>query len=394
MPHFRDVTAEAGITFVRDSDPEKKYIVESMSGGVALLDFNNDGLLDIYFVNSLTVATALEPKSARSALYKNLGGLRFEDVALEAGVAFPGWGMGVCVADVDGDDWQDLYVTNIGRDTLFRNRGDGTFEDITDRAEIVADGWSAGCGFADYDRDGDLDLFVSRYVEFVLEELPEFGSGKFCTYRGIEVQCGPRGLPGTGDLLFRNNGDTRFEEVGTEAGVSDPNKYFGLGITWFDDNADGWPDLFVTNDSGPNFLYHNNQDGTFEDMAYPMGVAVSEDGGEQGCMGVAIGDYRNEGRFSLYVTNFSEEYNALYYNGDGYYTDQSFRSTTAPPTLPYVGWGTTFLDFDNDGWLDLMVVNGHVYPQLEIVPMGASAPYRQRKLFFRNRRDGTFEEIA
>jgi hypothetical protein len=391
---FRDVAQEAGITFRQSSAPEKKYILESMPGGLALLDFNNDDLLDIYFVDSLTVEGASDPKAARSALYKNLGQMRFVDVSEEAGVAFPGWGMGACTADIDGDDWQDLYVTTVGDDRLYRNRGDGTFEDITEKAGIVTGGWSTGCGFADYDRDGDLDLFVSRYVEVDLDKLPEFGKGKFCVFRGVEVQCGPRGLPGTGDLLFRNDGQGRFAEVGQEAGVSDPEEYFGLGVSWFDADADGWLDLFVANDAGPNFLYRNQRDGTFEEEAFPAGVAVSEDGSEQGCMGVAVGDYRNEGRFSLFVSNFSEEYNVLYRNGGDYFVDESFRSASASASLPFVGWGTTFFDYDNDGWLDLIVVNGHVYPQMANVKRGGSAGYKQRKLFYRNRRDGTFEEIG
>ncbi|HVS62699.1 MAG TPA: CRTAC1 family protein [Thermoanaerobaculia bacterium] len=391
---FRDLVREAGITFQRRSAPEKKYILESMSGGVALLDFNNDGLLDIYFPNSLTVATAGDPESAPSALYENLGGMEFVDVAREAGVAYPGWGMGACVADVDGDGWQDLYVTTVGRDRLYRNRGDGTFEDATEASGIVTDGWSTGCGFADYDRDGDLDLFVSRYVKVALDDLPEFGKGKFCLYRGVEVQCGPRGLPGSGDYLFRNDGAGRFEEVGEEAGVSDPDEYFGLGIAWIDDDRDGWPDLFVANDAGPNHFYRNQKDGTFQEEGFPLGVAVSENGAEQGCMGVAIGDYLNEGRLSLFVTNFSEEYNVFYRHQGDHFVDASFRSATAPPSLPYVGWGTAFLDYDNDGWLDLVVANGHVYPQMAAAKLGASAGYEQRKLFYRNRRDGTFEEIG
>jgi enediyne biosynthesis protein E4 len=391
---FRDITTEAGISFRLSSTPEKKYILESMSGGLALLDFNNDGLLDIYFVNALTVETAGDPKAAPSALYKNLGGMKFVDVAKEAGVAYPGWGMGVCVADVDGDDWQDLYVTTVGQDRLYRNRGDGTFEDLTAASGIVTEGWSAGCGFADYDRDGDLDLFVSRYVEVSLDDLPEFGKGKFCMFRGMEVQCGPRGLPGSGDYFFRNDGQGRFTEVAQEVGVSDPEAYFGLGIAWLDADEDGWLDLLVANDAGPNLFYRNLHDGTFEEAGFPMGVAVSEDGGEQGCMGVAVGDYLNEGRLSLFVTNFSEEYNAFYRNEGSFFVDNSFRSASAPPSLPYVGWGTAFLDYDNDGWQDLVVANGHVYPQMVAAKLGASAGYRQRKLFFENQRDGTFEEVG
>jgi len=391
---FRDITAEAGITFEQKSAPEKKYILESMSGGVALLDYNRDGLLDIYFVNSLTVGTVDRPESAPSALYKNLGGGKFTDVARAAGVALPGWGVGTCVADFDGDGWQDLYVTGVGRNRLYRNLGDGTFEDVAPGVGVEGGGWSTGCGFADYDRDGDLDLFVSRYVQMDLDHLPEFGSGKTCQYRGIAVQCGPRGLPGTSDLLYRNEGGGRFTEVGRLAGVEDPEGYYGLGVAWLDFDADGWPDLFVANDANPNFFYVNRKDGTFEEMAFPLGLAVSEDGGEQGSMGVAVGDYRNEGRFSLFVTNFAEEYNALYGHRGGYFTDDSFRSASAPTSLPYVGWGTAFFDYDNDGWLDLIAVNGHVYPQLATANLGASASYRQRRLLYHNRGDGSFEEVA
>jgi hypothetical protein len=390
---FEDVTEVAGITFQQRSAPEKKYILESMSGGVALLDFDNDNKLDIFLVNSLTVDTADQPASAPSALYRNLGNGRFEDVAKSAGIAEVGWGVGVCVADYDGDGWKDIYVTGVGSNRLYRNDGKGQFTDQANALGVEARGWSTGCGFADYDRDGDLDLFVSRYLDMGPDNLPEFGGDKNCQYRGIAVQCGPRGLPGDSDLLFRNDGD-RFTEVGDKAGVRDAGGYFGMGVAWFDYDQDGWPDLFVANDAGPNFLYHNRGDGTFEEVGFPLGVAVSEDGGEQGGMGVAVGDYRNEGRFSLFVTNFSEEYNVLYHNEKEYFSDVSFRSGSAPSSLPYVGWGTAFFDWDNDGWLDLMAVNGHVYPQLDNVKLGGSASYRQRKLLYHGVGDGTFEEVA
>jgi enediyne biosynthesis protein E4 len=390
---FRDITREAGITFQHHAAPDKKFIVESMSGGVALFDFDNDGWIDIYFVDSLTVATAGNPSAARSALYRNLGNGRFEDVTDKAGVGHPGWGMGVCAADVDGDGWDDLYVTALGGNKLYRNRRDGTFVDVTESAGAAVGGWSTGCGFADYDHDGDLDLFVSRYVKIDLNDLPEFGKGKTCEYRGVPVQCGPRGLPGESDVLLRNDGG-RFTDVTATAGVSDPRGYFGLGLAWVDVNDDGWLDLFVANDSGPNFLYLNQKNGTFKESAFALGVAVSDDGAEQGSMGVAIGDYDGSGRFSLWVTNFSEEYNALYHNDGGRFTDLSFRSRTAAASLPYVGWGNAFFDYDNDGWLDLLAVNGHVYPQLDHAPRGGSAGYRQRKLLYHNRGDGTFDEVA
>jgi hypothetical protein len=403
---FRDIRAEAGITYAHHSAPEKKFISESMSGGMALLDYDNDGRLDVYFVDALTVENAHDPRAARSVLYRNLGGNRFEDVTDAAGVGHPGWGMGVCTADVDGDGGEDIYVTNLGPNALYHNNGNGTFTETAAQSGVTAGGWSTGCGFADYDRDGDLDLFVSRYVKLDLEHLPEFGKGGAgmvkgstgrgadCQYRGVAVQCGPRGLPGEGDLLFRNDGHGRFEEVGQQAGVSDPHHYFGLGVAWFDADEDGWLDLFVANDAGPNFLYMNQKDGTFKESAFPAGVAVSEDGAEQGCMGVGIGDYENAGRFSIFVTNFAEEYNAFYRNVGTYFTDWSFRAKTAPSSLPFVGWGNGFLDYDNDGWLDIIVGNGHVYPQLDQAKLGASAPYRQRRLLYHNRGDGTFDEVA
>jgi hypothetical protein len=391
---FRDVTAEAGISFQHHSAPEKRYIVESMSGGVALIDFDNDGRRDVYFVDALTVDTARNPKAARSALYRNLGGFRFSDVTDRSGLAHPGWGMGACVADVDGDGWQDLYVTALDGNRLYRNNRDGTFSDTAEAAGVKAGGWSAGCGFADYDRDGDLDLFVSRYVKIDLDRLPEFGKGKTCQYRGIAVQCGPRGLPGETDLLFRNEGNGRFTDVSVAAGVSDPRAYYGLGVAWFDYDADGWLDLYVAVDSGPSLLYQNRKDGTFKEVGFPMGVAVSDDGSEQGGMGLALGDYDRSGRLSVFKTNFAEEYNNLFRNEGDHFTDMAYPSKTAASSLPYVGWGSALFDYDNDTWLDIIVVNGHVYPQLEKARLGASAGYRQRRLLYHNRGDGTFDEVG
>jgi hypothetical protein len=391
---FRDVAKEAGVTFVHHAAPEKKYITESMGGGVALLDYDNDGLVDIYFVDSLTIDTVNDPKAARSALFRNLGNMKFEDVTDKAGIGHPGYGMGVCTADVDGDGWEDIYVTNFGPNKFYRNNRDGTFSDITAQSGAAGSLWSAGCGFADYDRDDDLDLFVSRYVRIDMANLPQFGKDKTCEYRGVAVQCGPRGLPGEGDLFFRNDGNGRFTEVGKAAGVSDPREYFGLGIAWFDYNEDGWPDLYVANDSTANYLYENQKNGTFKEVGFPMGVAVSEDGSEQGSMGVALGDYDHSGRFSIFVTNFGEEYNNLFKNEGTHFTDVAFRAKTGPVSLPFVGWGIGWFDYDNDTWLDVIIGNGHVYPQLEAVKMGASAGYRQRRLLYHNRGDGTYEEVA
>jgi hypothetical protein len=390
---FTDITASSGITFTHFSAPEKKYIVESMSGGVALFDFDRDGLVDIYFVNSLTVDTAREPRRARSELWRNLGKGKFSDVTDTAGVGYPGWGMGAAAGDYDNDGWEDLYVTCFGPNRLFRNNRDGTFQDVTAKAGVGDRWWSAGAAFADYDNDGLLDLFVANYIDFRLDALPEFGKGKHCQFQGLPVQCGPRGLPGSGDSLYRNNGDGTFTDVSMKAGVSDPAGRFGLGVAWSDFNRDGHADVFVANDAGPNFLYRNNRDGTFTDVGLQSGTALSEDGNEQGSMGVAVGDYDHRGRSSLFVTNFSDEYNALYrHEKDFVFTDASYASQTARPSLPMVGWGAHFLDYDNDGWLDLLAVNGHVYPQVE--RPGLTTSYRQRKLLYRNNANGTFTEVG
>lgn len=391
---FTDVTAEAGITFVNSSSNEKKFIVESMSGGVALFDFDGDGRLDIYLTNSNTVESALAGKPApRAALYRNLGNGKFEDVAARAGVADPGWAMGVSVADYDNDGDDDLYVTCFGPNRLYRNRGDGSFEDMTAKSGADDRRFSTGSAWGDYDLDGDLDLMVTNYVDFRLDDLPQFGKGTLCQYKNVPVQCGPRGLPGAGDSLFRNNGDGTFTDVSKRAGVDDPAGHYGLGVVWSDLDDDGWPDLFIANDATPNYFYRNNHDGTFSELGLMSGLAVDENGVEQGSMGITIGDYDRDGRPDLFVTNFSDQYNTIYRkNQDGTFTDLSRQTKTAGVSMPYVGWGTRFFDYDNDGWLDLIVVNGHVYPQIEGAYPGGM--YRQRKLFYRNLRNGTFEEIA
>jgi hypothetical protein len=392
---FTDITSQAGIKFEHTSSQEKRYILESMSGGVALFDYDNDGWLDIYFVNSCTVASVSDPHCARSALYHNNHDGTFTDVTEASGLGYPGFGMGVCTADIDGDGFEDVYVTGFGGNHLYHNNGNGTFTDITDKAGVKAGGWSTGCAFADYDRDGKLDLFVSRYVHFDPSHLPEFGSGMTCQYRGVAVQCGPRGLQGEGDLLFHNNGDGTFTEVAKAAGVSDDQGLFGLGVAWFDYDQDGWPDLFVANDSGPNYLYHNLRNGKFEEVGFASGTALSSAGNEQGSMGVAVGDYDAQGRFSLFVSNFAEQGAELYRNdGDGSFSDVSFAAGIAAPSLPYVKWGTAFFDYDNDGWPDIFEANGHVYPQVQSQSGGASESYLQRKLLYHNNGNGSFSEVA
>ena len=390
---FTDVTRQSRITFSHVWSTDKKYILESMSGGVAVFDFDNDGLPDVYLVNAPTVATAGDVHSARSELWRNQGDGTFADVTDKAGVGYPGWGMGAVAADFDNDGWEDLYVTCYGPNRLYHNNHDGTFSDVTDKAGVGDPRWSTGAAFADYDGDGWLDLFVANYVDVRLDALPEFGKGKFCEFHGIPVQCGPRGLPGSGDSLYHNNRDGTFEDVSKKAGVADSEGRFGMGAVWSDFNGDGRPDLYVANDAGPNYLYRNNGNGTFTDVALEAGTALSEDGKEQGSMGVAIGDYDHSGGWSIFVTNFSDEYNALYRHDKAFqFTDVSFVSRTARRNNPLVAWGTHFLDYDNDGWIDVLVVNGHVYPQVERA--GAATPYAQPKLLFRNNHNSTFTDVT
>jgi hypothetical protein len=382
-----DITERAGITFRHVASPDKKYIVESMSGGVAVFDYDNDGLPDIFFVNSLTVDLVKSGGKTRSALYHNNGDGTFADVTGRAGVGDIGWGMGAAAGDYNNDGYDDLYVTCLGANHLLKNSGDGTFTDVTAKAGVSDPRWSTGAAFVDYDNDGKLDLFVSNYVDFDINHLPEFGKGRSCQYKGVAVQCGPRGLPGAGDSLYHNNGDGTFADVSKKAGVSDPGGFYGMSVICSDFDDDGLVDIYVANDSTPNFLYHNNGDGTFKEIGFVSGAAVNENGSEQGSMGVTLGDYDHDGRLDLFVTNFADEYNTLYHaNSRNSFADFSYKANVAAVSLPYVGWGAEFFDYDNDGWADLFVANGHVYPQLE--------NYRQRKFVHHNNRDGTFTEVS
>ena len=390
---FSDITAASGINFEHTVSPDKKYLIESMSGGVLLLDYDGDGWLDIYFTNSPTVEMAQHGAKAKSALYHNNHDGTFTDVTDKAGVGFPCWAMGGAVGDYNNDGWPDILVTCEEGMVLYRNNGDGTFSDVTKQAHLTDPRWSTGAAFADYDGDGFADLMITRYVEFNLDHLPQFGAGATCHFRGIPVQCGPRGMKGLGDSLYHNNGDGTFTDVSKAAGVDDPRGYYGLGVVWSDFNDDGRPDLFVADDSTPNYLYKNEGNGHFADVSYISGTAVSEDGGEMAGMGVAVCDFNHSGRFSIYVTNFEDQSNSLYRNdGNFTFTDAATAAGVGPITVPYLGWGTGCVDFDNDGWPDLFVVNGHVYPQVD--SLSAGAKYRQRKLVFQNKHDGTFLDIS
>jgi hypothetical protein len=372
VPQLVDITASTGIKFEHLSSPEQRYIVESMGGGVALLDYDGDGWLDIYFTNAPSVGMALEGKKARSALYHNNHDGTFTDVTEKAGVGYPCWAMGVAVGDYNNDGKPDLAVSCFGGVVLYRNNGDGTFTDVTKAAGLDKDtGWATGVSFGDYDGDGFVDLFVPHYVDLDLKDLPTFGSKKTCQYHEVPVQCGPRGLKGYPDTLYHNNGDGTFTEVATKAGVDDSKRFFGLTSVWSDFDNDGKLDLLVANDGEPNYLYRNNGDGTFKEIGYDAGIAVSEDGVEQANMGVALGDYMHTGRMSVFVSHFSEEYGVLYRNEGGMnFSDVSHAAGIARPTVPFVGWGDAFVDLDNSGWLDLVLVNGHVYPQVDNAKLG------------------------
>src|SRR6202521_5083199 len=342
VPRFEDVSKSAGLTVTHNSTPEKRYILESMSGGVGFIDCDNDGKLDIITVNGSSVARFREGGSPMITLYHQEGDLKFRDITKEAGLTRKGWGMGIAVADFDNDGWQDIYVTGYGGNVLYRNLGNCKFEDVTEKAGVRVGGFSTGAAWGDFDRDGFVDLFVPRYVYVDINKLPVFGSDdKTCKFRGIPVQCGPWGMPGESDFLFRNRGDGTFEDVSKKAGVDDPNHYFGMQGVWADYDNDDWPDLYVANDAGPNYLYHNKHDGTFEEVGMLSGVALGGDGQAQGSMGVDWGDYLHEGRLSMFVTNFHEQPDTLYRNmGKDGFSDASWPAKLGRPTYPYVGWGT------------------------------------------------------
>jgi len=393
-PQLVDITASTGIHFDHHSSPEQKYIVESMSGGVALIDYDRDGWPDIYFTNAQTVEMARKGIKARSALYHNNHDGTFTDVTDKAGVGYPCWAMGASVGDYNNDGWPDLLVTCLHGVVLYRNNGNGTFTNVTKSAGLGGDSmWATGGTFGDYDGDGWDDLFVSHYVDIDLNNLATFGSSANCKYMGIEVQCGPRGLKGSPDTLYHNNRNGTFTIVSKQAGVGDPEHRYGLTAIWSDFNNDGKLDLLVTNDGQPNYIYQGDGNGKFTDVGDTSGVALNANGAAQANMGIALGDYLHTGRMSIFISHFDNEYGALYRNDGGMgFTDVSAASGLAAGTSGYVGWGDAFVDFSNDGWQDLFLVNGHVYPQVDTASIGTR--YREPKLLFLNQRNGKFQNIS
>lgn len=388
---FADATKGSGLDSFKhiSGTPEKKLILEVPGSGVALIDYDKDGWLDIFLVNGSTLdAYKGKAPAPKAALFHNNHDGTFTDVTAKAGVSNERWGFGVAVGDIDNDGWPDIYVSNFGKNRLYRNNHNGTFTDIAEKAGVTLGGWSTGVTMGDYDGDGHLDIFVAGYVQFDPENPPLPGSTavsfNFCQYRGQSVMCGPRGLRGEHDHLFHNNGDGTFTDVSEKAGVADPSGYYGFSTVFADVNNDGKLDLLVANDSTPNYLYINKGDGTFEDASYPSGFALNENGREQAGMGMAVGDYKNDGNLDLYVTNFSDDYNILYKDdGSGNFTDVSFQTGVAEVTIPFLGWGTSFLDYDNDGWKDLMVTNGHVYRNVDKFPEWGTT-WEERPLLFHN----------
>jgi hypothetical protein len=367
LPVFEDIARAAGIDFIHINGEKnvKNYIFEAKGGGVGLFDYDNDGWLDIWVVQGSTVERFRRGDNLHGALFRNRQDGTFENVTEKAGLTATGWGMGVSFADYDNDGWCDIYLTNLTKNVLYRNLGNGKFEDVTDKAGVGDEHWSSSAGFGDYDGDGDLDLYVSNYITLDFENLPEPGSGGYCVYKGRPVMCGPRGLPGAPDTFFRNNGDGTFTDVTDSAGVADTDELFGLAVLWADIDNDHDLDLYVANDDGPNLLYLNRGDGTFEEMGFLTGLAVSMDGRNQGSMGVDIADYDNDGLMDAFLTHFASDYSTLYHNqGDLLFEDVSGQTPLMEAGWHMVSWGTRFIDLNLDGWKDIFYINGHVTPFL------------------------------
>ena len=392
---FEDVAEQAGLTGrqVSGGDDRKAYILEATGNGVAIFDFDGDGLMDVFVANATTLEHQGGESQATSHLYRNLGRLRFEDVTRTAGLDRVGWGQGVCVGDYDNDGHRDLLVTHYGQSRLYRNQGGGSFEDVTDAVGLRSDAgrWDTGCTFVDYDRDGRLDLAVASYLQFDRSTVPAPGSSGYCQWKGIPVMCGPRGLPFARNRLFRNSGEGKFTDVSDASGIGKASGCYAFTVIASDVNGDGYPDLYVACDSTPSLLFVNRHDGTFDEIGLLAGVALNDDGQEQGGMGVAIADYDEDGHVDIVKTNFSDDVPNVYRNqGDGTFEDRVFQAGLGGD-MQYVGWGVHLIDVDHDGRRDLLMVNGHVYPEAAQLP---ELHYRQSRRLYWNVGRGLFKDIS
>jgi hypothetical protein len=392
---FTDIAAKAGLTMttVFGGTDTKKYIIETTGTGVAVFDYDNDGWPDIFLVNGTTLEGFPAGKAPTSHLYHNNHDGTFADVTAKAGLTATGWGQGVCAGDYDNDGWEDLYVTYYGKNRLYHNQS-GVFSEVAEPSGVAGSGkaWGTGCAFVDYDRDGLLDLMVANYVDFDVSNAPAPGERASCVWKGVPVMCGPRGLPGSKNILYHNLGGGKFEDVTAKAKIDQTTGHYAFSVSTLDFDDDGWPDIYVACDSTPSILYHNNRDGTFTDVAVVAGAAFNEDGREQAGMGSTVGDFDGDGRLDIFKTNFSDDTSTLYRNnGNGTFDDVTFGAGLGLYTR-YLGWGTMFLDFDNDGWPDLLLVNGHVYPEVDKQNLGSS--YAEPRILYHNNGNKTFSDIS
>jgi hypothetical protein len=392
---FVDIAEKAGLTEqnIFGGIDTKKYIIETTGNGVAIFDYDNDGWPDIFLVNGTRLGGFPSGQSPTNRLYRNNHDGTFTDVTAKAGLTGTGWGQGVCIGDYDNDGWDDLYVTYYGKNRLYHNEH-GVFTEVSEKSGVAGSGkaWGTGCAFVDYDRDGHLDLVVANYVDFDLASAAAPGERPTCMWKGVPVMCGPRGLAGAKNVLYHNRGDGTFEDVTTKAHIDRTDGHYAFSVSTLDFDEDGWPDIFIACDSTPSILYRNNHDGTFTDIAVTAGAAFNEDGREQAGMGSTIADYNGDGHLDIFKTNFSDDTSTLYKNNaDGTFTDATASAGLGLYTQ-YLGWGTMFLDMDNDGWPDLILVNGHVYPEVDSQHLGSS--YKEPRILYHNNGDGTFSDIS